>query len=102
MWGCTPTYGCASASLILSCNGFTNSWLNLLHFDYASGDKVKGLANLFTQTVLLILHLFRTINYSAWKKGQARTPWKNVLDIVQKFWAPLRKVFAPHDVPSWF
>ena len=37
------------------------------------------------------------------------SPWKNVLDmdglklldIVQKLWAPLRKLFAPPGVPSW-
>jgi len=28
-------------------------------------------------------------------------PWKNVLDIVEKFWAPLRKLFAHLGVPSW-
>jgi len=30
-----------------------------------------------------------------------RSPWKNLLDIVQKIWAPLGKLFAPSDVPSW-
>ena len=29
------------------------------------------------------------------------TTWKNVLDIVQKIWAPLSKLFAPPGVPSW-
>jgi len=25
-----------------------------------------------------------------------------LLDTVQKFWAPLRKLFAPHGVHRWF
>jgi len=30
-----------------------------------------------------------------------RPTWKNVLDIVLKFWVLLRKLFAPPGVPSW-
>jgi len=28
-------------------------------------------------------------------------PWKTMLDIVYKIWAPLSKLFAPPDVLSW-
>jgi len=31
----------------------------------------------------------------------ATPPWKNVLEIVLKIWAPLRKFFAPPGVPNW-
>jgi len=34
-------------------------------------------------------------------KKNLRPPWKNVLDIVQKMWAPLGKLFAFPGVPSW-
>ena len=30
-----------------------------------------------------------------------RPPLKNVLDILSKLWAPLKKIFAPRIVQSW-
>ena len=56
--------------------------------------------------------LARPVTKGGWRRG-GESPlrkflafWNNVLDIVQKIWALLRKLFVPRSVPSclrvWF
>ena len=78
--------------------------------DYGAKPGPQLARKIFGPPVKMCWTYFKVIGHRPVTKGEeVRTlplqtfspPWKNLLGIVWKIWAPLRKLFARPGVPSW-